>query len=48
MRACEAKADHEIAERSFFALDALPEGATKGTRRRLLEIFEGAPQSAVW
>lgn len=47
-RACEAGADHEIAERGFFALEALPDGLTKGTRRRLLEIFEGAQQSAVW
>ena len=38
----------EIAERGFFALDALPEGVTPGTRRRLAEVFEGAPVSAVW
>lgn len=47
-RACAPKADHEIAERGFFALDALPEGVTKGTRRRLAEVFEGARQSDCW
>lgn len=47
-RACEPKADQEIAERGFFALDALPDGVTKGTRRRLAEIFEGAQQSQTW
>jgi ADP-ribose pyrophosphatase YjhB (NUDIX family) len=30
--------DREIAEAGWFALDALPEGATAGTRRRLAEI----------
>lgn len=38
----------EIAEHGFFALDALPEGVTKATRRRLAEVFEGAPLSATW
>lgn len=38
----------EIAERGFFALDALPEGVSKGTRARLDEMFRGAPQSTHW
>ncbi len=38
----------EIAERAFFALDALPQGITRGTRRRLSEAFEGAPIAEEW
>lgn len=38
----------EIAERGFFALDALPESVTPGTRRRLAEVFDGAPISSKW
>jgi ADP-ribose pyrophosphatase YjhB (NUDIX family) len=38
----------EIAERGFFARDALPEDTTRGTRRRLAEVFDGAAVSAVW
>jgi 8-oxo-dGTP pyrophosphatase MutT (NUDIX family) len=37
----------EIVEAGFFAPDALPDGATEGTRRRLAEIA-GAPRSADW
>lgn len=40
--------DHEIAEAGFFARDALPDGATRATRARLAEVFEGAPVSAMW
>lgn len=40
--------DREIAECGFFALDALPETTTLGTRRRLAEVFEGAERSEVW
>jgi 8-oxo-dGTP pyrophosphatase MutT (NUDIX family) len=47
-RDCAAAATGEIAEHGFFALDALPEGVTPATRRRLAEMFEGAPQSATW
>ena len=47
-RACAPRENGEIAERGFFALDALPEGVTPGTRRRLAEIFEGAAISAAW
>src|SRR5262249_18804493 len=38
----------EIPGRRFFALNALPDEVTAGTRRRLAEVFEGAPLSAEW
>jgi ADP-ribose pyrophosphatase YjhB (NUDIX family) len=47
-RVCAPRDNGEIAERGFFALDALPQGLTAGTRRRLAEAFEGAAQSATW
>lgn len=47
-RPCAPKRDNEIAERAFFARDALPEGVTKGTLRRLAELFAGAPTSPDW
>ena len=37
----------EIIDAGFFAPDALPDGATEGTRRRLAELT-GAPRSAEW
>lgn len=40
--------DHEIAECGFFALNALPDGATPATRARLAEIFDGAEVSSYW
>ena len=40
--------DLEIAEASFFALSALPEGTTPGTRRRLAEITAGVPVDGRW
>jgi ADP-ribose pyrophosphatase YjhB (NUDIX family) len=40
--------DREIAEAGFFALDALPEGTTAGTRARLDELTRGRPASPVW
>jgi ADP-ribose pyrophosphatase YjhB (NUDIX family) len=40
--------DHEIAEAGFFALDALPAGATRATRARLAEIFHGAAVTPYW
>ncbi len=40
--------DGEIAERGFFALDALPDGVSNGTRARLDEIFRDAPQATHW
>ena len=47
-RACEPKTGSEIAERGFFAREALPDSTTPGTRRRLAEAFDGAPASADW
>lgn len=47
-RPCPPRIGNEIAERGFFPPDALPDGTTKATRRRLAEAFDGAPVSAVW
>ena len=47
-RHCAPLENGEIAERSFFALDALPQDITGGTRRRLAEVFEGADISPDW
>jgi 8-oxo-dGTP pyrophosphatase MutT (NUDIX family) len=41
-------ADYEIAQGGFFPLDALPEGTTGATRRRLAEVLEGRPVSDLW
>lgn len=46
--ACEPRRGAEIAEHGFFARDALPEGVTKATLRRLAEAFDGAPVSPHW
>lgn len=40
--------DLEIAEARFFPLDALPQGLTPGTRRRLAEIAGSSTPSAEW
>ncbi len=40
--------DHEIAEAGFFSLDALPEGTTPATKRRISEVFEGTEASPYW
>jgi ADP-ribose pyrophosphatase YjhB (NUDIX family) len=40
--------DGEIKEARFFALDALPQGTTPGTRARLAEIVGGAPSNGRW
>jgi ADP-ribose pyrophosphatase YjhB (NUDIX family) len=40
--------DREIAEAGFHPLDALPEGTTAPTRRRLDEIVSRAPVVATW
>lgn len=42
------RADREILEADFFALDALPDGVTCATRRRLAEVAGSAPPSAYW
>lgn len=47
-RPCPPASQGEIAERGFFAPDALPDGVTKGTSRRIAELFEAAPLSAHW
>ena len=40
--------NHEIVEHGFFALDALPEDTSLGTRRRIAELLQGAPISERW
>ena len=41
-------ADREIIEAGFYALDALPEGVTGATRRRLAELAGDMPISEEW
>jgi 8-oxo-dGTP pyrophosphatase MutT (NUDIX family) len=40
--------NHEIAAHGFFAIDALPDGTSRGTRARIAEVFAGAAVSEVW
>jgi 8-oxo-dGTP pyrophosphatase MutT (NUDIX family) len=40
--------NHEIVEHGFFAPDALPEDAGRGTRARVAEVFGGAAISELW
>ena len=40
--------DHEIVESGFFALDALPDGTTSATRRRLAELSGEAEFDDLW
>ena len=40
--------DKEIAECGFFPLDALPEGTTASTRRRIAEVLEGKAAEEDW
>ncbi len=40
--------DREIVESGFFALDALPDGVTPATRRRLEELAGRIPVSETW
>ncbi|MBS0249606.1 MAG: NUDIX domain-containing protein [Proteobacteria bacterium] len=42
------KANAEVAEQRFCALDDLPEQLSPGTSRRLKEVFGGVEQSAAW
>ncbi len=44
----QGKTDHEIAESGFFAVDALPETTTPGTRARLMEVLEERPAAVDW
>lgn len=44
----ERTSNMEIRESGFYAVDALPEGTTEPTRRRLAEILDGAPPAATW
>jgi hypothetical protein len=48
-RRLELKPDpNEISAVEFFALDALPETVTAGTRRRLAEALQGAAPDPMW
>jgi 8-oxo-dGTP pyrophosphatase MutT (NUDIX family) len=40
--------DREIVAHGFFPLDALPDGTTAATRRRIAEIFDGAALAERW
>lgn len=40
--------DSEISDAGFFALDALPDTVTNGTRQRLAEIFDGVEPASNW
>ena len=40
--------NHEIAECGFFAVTALPEGTTPGTRLRIAEVLHDRPRIATW
>lgn len=46
--ACPPANQGEIARRGFFAVDALPDGVTPGTHRRLRELRAGGPKSPTW
>lgn len=41
-------ATFEIQEAKFFSLNALPEGTTQSTRKRLAEVLGGTKPSAQW
>jgi len=40
--------NYEIIDHGFFYPDALPEKTSQATRRRLAEVFEGAPIAERW
>lgn len=40
--------NREIAACGFFAVDALPEDTTEGTRRRIAEVVHGRPPIPTW
>ena len=40
--------DREIAECGFFPLNALPEGTTQSTRKRISEVLQGLTAEDIW
>ncbi|BBO14492.1 MULTISPECIES: NUDIX domain-containing protein [Bradyrhizobium] len=42
------EANREIVECGFFAVTALPDGTTRGTRLRIAEVLDGRPMVATW
>ncbi len=40
--------NREIVDHGFFALGALPEDVSRGTRARIAEVFNGAAVSELW
>lgn len=44
----EFKPSFEVAEIGWFHYRQIPEDTSVGTRQRIAEIFEGAPQSLTW
>jgi hypothetical protein len=44
----EPRPNLEIVETGFFPAEALPEGATDATRRRIAEIRENRPPATEW
>jgi ADP-ribose pyrophosphatase YjhB (NUDIX family) len=40
--------DREIVESGFYSLDALPEGTTSATKRRLKELSGAVPYDEIW
>jgi len=40
--------NHEIVAHGFFALDALPDGTTRATRERLIEVLNGRAAAEFW
>jgi 8-oxo-dGTP pyrophosphatase MutT (NUDIX family) len=42
------QATHEIVEHGFFHPNRLPDETTPGTRRRIAEVFHGAPVAERW
>jgi ADP-ribose pyrophosphatase YjhB (NUDIX family) len=45
---CPATSRGEIHRSGFYPRDALPEGVSGGTLRRLAEVFDGAPPNPAW
>jgi 8-oxo-dGTP pyrophosphatase MutT (NUDIX family) len=47
-RVTDFAANREIAEVGWFAADALPDGVTPATARRVREVFGGLPPEPMW